>query len=85
MSEYSRDELFTIIQMLAGITLTVGYAFSVANFHQTVPAFALIGSAVGLAIIIGCWLGLKHLTFMLAMIITSIIYAIYFNFGAMFS
>ncbi|MEK9198598.1 hypothetical protein ACH0B5_16550 [Ureibacillus sp. 179-F W5.1 NHS] len=85
MTEYNRDELLTIIQMLAGITLTVGYAFSIAHFHSTVPAFALIGSAVGLAIIVGCWLGLKHLTFMLTIILTSIIYAIYFNFGAMFS
>ncbi|MEK9198592.1 hypothetical protein ACH0B5_16000 [Ureibacillus sp. 179-F W5.1 NHS] len=85
MTEYNRDELVTILQVLAGITLTVGYAFTINVYNSSVPAFALIGSAVGLAIIIGCWIGLKHLGFMLTMIFTSIVFAIYFNFGAMFS
>jgi len=85
MTQYNREELSLIFQVLAGITLTVGYAFTISVYNSFVPAFALIGSAVGLAIIIGCWIGIKHLGFMIAIIMTSIIFAMYFNFGAMFS
>ncbi|QCR32785.1 hypothetical protein [Lysinibacillus sp. SGAir0095] len=85
MTEYNREELSLIFQVLAGITLTVGYAFTISVYNSVVPAFALIGSAVGLAIIIGCWIGIKHLGFMLSIIMASIIFALYFNFGAMFS
>ncbi|MFC7684796.1 hypothetical protein [Ureibacillus sp. GCM10028918] len=85
MTEYNREELSLIIQVLAGITLTVGYAFAISVYNTVVPFFALIGTAVGLATIIGCWIGIKHLGFMLTLIMASIIFAIYFNFGAMFS
>ncbi|MFP3917867.1 hypothetical protein U5N28_08665 [Lysinibacillus telephonicus] len=84
MSEYNKEELFLIIQVLAGITLTAGYALSIENYYGAVPAFALIGSAVGLSIIIGCWLGAEHVAFMLTIIVTAVVFSIYFNFGTLF-
>ncbi|RTQ93121.1 hypothetical protein [Lysinibacillus telephonicus] len=84
MTEYNREELFLIIQMLAGITFTAGCAFSIETFYGTVPAFALIGSAVGLSIIIGCWLGAEHVAFMFTIIVTAVVFSIYFNFGTLF-
>ncbi len=85
MTEYNREELSDIFQVLAGIFLIFGYATTILSFNGSVPGFALIGSAVGLAIIVGCWIGARHVFFMVSMILTSIVLAIYFNFGALFS
>lgn len=80
MTQYNREELSLILQVLAGITITMGFAFALSAYYSVVPAFVLIGSAVGLAIIIGCWAGMKHLAFMVTIILTSIVFAIYFIF-----
>ncbi|MDI7742170.1 hypothetical protein QMK38_09175 [Lysinibacillus fusiformis] len=80
MTQYNREELSLILQVLAGITLTMGFAFTLSAYNSVVPAYVLIGAAVGLAIIIGCWAGIKHLAFMAAIILTSIVFAIYFSF-----
>lgn len=83
MTQYNREELSLILQVLAGITLTMGFAFAISAYNGAVPMFVLIGSAVGLAIIIGCWGGIKHLGFMVTIILISIVFAIYFNLGAL--
>lgn len=79
MTQYNREELSLTLQVLAGITLTMGFAFTLSAYNSDVPAFVLIGSAVGLAIIFGCWGGIKHIGFMSSIILTSIVFAIYFN------
>ncbi|MDN4493401.1 hypothetical protein [Ureibacillus aquaedulcis] len=83
MTQYNSEELSLILQVIAGITLTMGMAFTLSVYHGSVPGFALIGAAVGLAIIIGCWGGMKHLGFMVAIILVSIVLSIYFNFSAL--
>lgn len=85
MTDYNREELSNIIQVLAGIFLIFGTATSILSFIGSVPGFALLGTAVGLAIIVGCWVGERHVHFMSSMILTSFVLAIYFNFGALFS
>lgn len=85
MTEYNREELSDIFQVLAGIFLIFGFARTIGAYFGTVPSFALIGSAVGLAIIVGCWVGARHVHFMASMILMSVVLAIYFNFGAIFS
>jgi energy-coupling factor transporter transmembrane protein EcfT len=85
MTEYNREELSNIFQILAGILLVFGISTTILSFNGSVPAFALIGSAVGLAIIVGCWVGVRHVFFMVSMILMSFVLSIYFNFGALFS
>lgn len=85
MTQYNREELSDIFQALAGIFLIFGLARTILTYNGSVPGFAIIGVAVGLAIIVGCWIGLKHLHFMVTMIVTAIVLAIYFNFGSIFS
>ncbi|HWL12596.1 MAG TPA: hypothetical protein VNQ57_06365 [Ureibacillus sp.] len=83
MTQYNREELSLILQVLAGITLTMGAAFALIAYNGDVPAFVLIAAAVGLAIIIGCWVGIRHLGFMVTIIIAAIVFAVFFNFGAL--
>lgn len=85
MTEYNREELSDILQVLAGIFLIFGLATAFLSFNGSVPGFALIGSAVGLAIIVGCWVGVRHVFFMTSMILMSFVLALYYNFGALFS
>lgn len=85
MTQYNREELSNTFQALAGIFLIFGMAKTFLTFNGSVPGFAIIGAAVGLAIIVGCWVGRRHIHFMATMIVTSIVLAIYFNFGSLFS
>src|SRR4051812_16382115 len=85
MTAYNRIELSNVLQALAGIFLIFGIARTILTFNGSVPGFALIGSAIGLAIIVGCWVGARHLHFMVTMIIASVVLSIYFNFGSLFS
>ncbi|HWK22366.1 MAG TPA: hypothetical protein VNS08_04960 [Ureibacillus sp.] len=83
MTQYNREELSLVFQLLAGITFIMGIAFTLSAYFGEVSGIVLIGSAVGLAIIIGCWVGIKHLGFMLSIIMASIVFTTYFNFGAL--
>lgn len=82
MTEYNRDELYTIIQVLAGITLITGYALAINNYNGYVPAFSLIGSALGFAIILACWIGRRHLGFIISSIAMSVVLSAFFIVGA---
>ena len=84
MTQYNREELSLIIQVLAGILVTMGAAFALSEYYGAISGLALIVGAIGLAIIIGCWVGIKHLGFMVTIIISSIVFALCFNFGALF-
>ncbi|KGR74676.1 PGF-CTERM sorting domain-containing protein [Ureibacillus sinduriensis] len=83
MTQYNREELSLILQVLAGITLTMGLAFTLSIYSGLTPGFEMIIAAIGLAIIIGCWGGMKHLGFMVTVILAVILFAIYFNFAAL--
>nr|WP_106779761.1 hypothetical protein [Lysinibacillus timonensis] len=85
MTEYNRRELSDILQVLAGILLIAGFAKTIAVLHGSVPGFALIGLAVGLAIIVGCWVGARHIFFMTSIVLMSIVFAIVSIFTSLFS
>lgn len=85
MTDYNREELSDIFQGLAGLFLVFGLAIAILTLNGSVPAFALIGTAVGLSIIVGCWVGTRHAFFMVSMIVMSVILSLFFNFGALFS
>ncbi|MFC7684801.1 hypothetical protein [Ureibacillus sp. GCM10028918] len=82
MTEYNRNELYTIMQVLAGITLITGYALAINNYNGNVPAFTLIGAALGLAIILACWIGRKHLGFIISLVAMSVVLSVFFIVGA---
>ena len=84
MTQYNREELSLIFQVLAGILITMGAAYALSVYYGAISGLALIIGAVGLAIIIGCWVGIKHIGFMVTIILGAIIFAFSFNFGAMF-
>lgn len=77
MTQYNQEELSLILQVLAGITLTMGLAFTLSSSGLT-PGVEMIIAAIGVAIIIGCWGGIKHIGFMVTVILVAILFALYF-------
>ncbi|MDN4493396.1 hypothetical protein [Ureibacillus aquaedulcis] len=82
MTEYNRDELIQIIQMLAGLLLFSGYALTLDYFFGDVKTFSLFGSGLGLAIILACWIGRNHLAFIVSSVSMSLVLSIFYTLGA---
>ncbi|WP_036202126.1 hypothetical protein [Ureibacillus sinduriensis] len=82
MTDYNREELSHIIQVLAGLLLFSGYALTLDHLYGDVNILSLFGSGLGLAIILACWIGKNHLAFIISSVSMSLVLSIFFTLGA---
>ena len=63
MSQYNKEELNLVIQALVPLSLVAGLAIFLISNSGGFPWFTLLGTSIGLSIIILSWLGRKSLYF----------------------
>ena len=82
MTQYNIEELKLLNQVLFALFIVADFALFI-NFTSTnFPWFALIGVGIGLSIIVACWTGRKYTGFIAALLLSTTLYSIVFNWQA---
>ncbi|MFC4411403.1 hypothetical protein ACFOZY_13320 [Chungangia koreensis] len=85
MTEYVRGELRVMNQVFLAFFLIANFAFSLYLSNNDFPWFALVGAPVGLAIIVYCWSETKYMFFNTALLVSTLVYTVVYNWGSIFS
>lgn len=85
MSQYQREELRMINEVLLALFLIANYSLFLYLSNEEFPWYALVGASVGLSIIIYCWTETKYITFIITLMICTIAYSVIYNWGTIFS
>jgi len=85
MSQYGREELRMLNQVLLAVFIVTDYAYFLSLSNTAFPWFALAGASLGLAIIVLCWSGTKYLLFNVALLLLTALYLLVYNWGSIFS
>ena len=79
MTQYNLEELKLLNQFLFALFIVADFALFL-HFHHTVfPWFVLIGAAIGLSIIVACWTEKKYTGFIVALLVSTALFSIVFN------
>lgn len=79
MTQYNLEELRLLNQMLLALFIVADFALFLFFYNSPFPWFALLGSGIGLAIIILCWTGRKHTIFIASLLVFSTLHTIVYN------
>ena len=85
MTQYNLEELKILNQVLLALFIVADFALGLFFFNNAFPWFALLGSGFGLAIIVLCWTGKKHLYFIVSLLVSSILFSLVYNWNTIFS
>ncbi|WP_419959842.1 hypothetical protein [Psychrobacillus sp. BM2] len=79
MTQYNLDELKLLNQFLFALFLVADFALFLHFGNTIFPWFALIGAAIGLSIIVACWTGKKYTFFIAALLVSTTLFSIVYN------
>ncbi|MEI4769038.1 hypothetical protein WAX74_05105 [Psychrobacillus sp. FJAT-51614] len=79
MSQYNLEELKILNQVLFALFIVADFALLLFLKNNAFPWFALLGAGIGLAIIVLCWTGTKHLYFIASLLVCTILFSLVYN------
>lgn len=84
MTQYNKEELKMMGQLLLGIFLVGGFSSYLFLTVSPFPWVALIGASLGLIIIIFCWTNAKYWFLGLSLLLSTFVFSIVYNWGSIF-
>lgn len=84
MTQYNKEELKMMGQLLLGIFLVGGFSSYLFLNTSPFPWFALVGASLGLILIISCWTNAKYWFFSLTLLLTTFVFTIVYNWSSFF-
>ncbi|MDW0117782.1 hypothetical protein QTL97_12605 [Sporosarcina thermotolerans] len=84
MSQYSKEELKFVLQALLPLCIIGGLATFLISNSGGFPWFTLLGTAIGLSIIILSWVGRKYSIFAASLIIGAATFTPLYNWSTIF-
>ena len=84
MSQYNKEELNMIIQALVPLGIIGGLATFLISTSGGFPWFTLLGTAIGLAIILLSWVGRKSSMFAASLVIVAAVFTPLCNWSTIF-
>ncbi|TQR16560.1 hypothetical protein [Psychrobacillus soli] len=85
MRQYVREELQLLFQVFLGLFLVFGFSCFLRATTEQFPWLSLIGSAIGLTIILFFLSGKKYRAFLISLLVFSIIMSVIFNWYSIFN
>lgn len=85
MQQYVREELQVLFQVFLGLFLVFGFSYFLSVTNEQFPWLNLIGSAVGLTIIVFLLSRKKYLAFLISLLAFSVIMSVIFNWYSIFN
>lgn len=82
MSQYNLEELKILNQVFLALFLVADFALFLHFNNSVFPWFALLGSGIGLSIIVLCWTGKKYTYFLSSLLVCTGIFSIVYNWHA---
>ncbi|MEK3952165.1 MULTISPECIES: hypothetical protein [Psychrobacillus] len=82
MTQYNLEELRMLNQVLLALFIVADFALLLFFYNSPFPWFALLGSGIGLAIIVLCWTGRKHTIFIASLLTFSVLHTIVYNWSS---
>ena len=79
MTQYNLEEIKLLNQFLFALFIVADFALFLHFNHTIFPWFALIGAAIGLSIIVVCWTGKKYTFFIAALLVSTALFSIVYN------
>lgn len=84
VSQYSKEELDFIIQALVPLAIIGGLATFLITSSGGFPWYTLLGTSIGLSIIILSWVGRKYSIFAASLIMAAAIFTPLYNWSTIF-
>ena len=66
-------------QCMLALFIVADFAFFLFLYQTPYPWFALLGSGIGIAIIVLCWTGRKYTLFIASMLVFSIAHTLFYK------
>ena len=85
MRQYVREELQLLFQVFLGLFLVFGFSNFLRITNEQFPWLSLIGSAVGLSIIVFFLSRNKYRAFIISLLVYSVIMSVIFNWYSIFN
>ncbi|SER97676.1 hypothetical protein [Psychrobacillus sp. OK032] len=85
MQQYVREEMRLLFQVLSGLFLVFGFSYFLRATNDQFPWLALIGSTVGLTIIVFVLSGKMYRAFLISLLVFSVIMSVIFNWYSIFN
>ncbi|MFB5087590.1 hypothetical protein PGC35_10265 [Psychrobacillus sp. PGGUH221] len=79
MTKYNIEELKILNQVFFALFIVADFALFLFFNNNTFPWFSLLGSGIGLAIIVLCWTGKKHIYFISSLLVCTVIFSLVYN------
>ncbi|GGA45278.1 hypothetical protein [Psychrobacillus lasiicapitis] len=79
MNQYNVEELKMLNQVLFALFLVADFALFLHFNNSEFPWFALLGSGIGLAIIVYCWTEKKVSLFIGSLLVFTVVFSIIYN------
>ena len=79
MSKYSKDELNVVIQTLVPFSLIAGFAIFLISNTGGFPWFTLLGTSIGLSIIIFALIGRKSIIIVASLLMGALVFTSFYN------
>ncbi|MFJ5770535.1 hypothetical protein [Psychrobacillus sp. NPDC093180] len=79
MTQYNIEELKMLTQVFFALFIVADFALYLFFSNNSFPWFALLGSGIGLAIIVLCWTGKKHTYFIASLLVFTVVFSIVYN------
>jgi hypothetical protein len=82
VSQYNLEELKILNQVFLALFIVADFALGLFFYKNAFPWFALLGSGIGLAIIVLCWTGKKHTYFIASLLVCTVLFSLVYNWNA---
>lgn len=79
MTNYNLEELRLLNQFLLALFIVADFALLLFFYQSPYPWFALLGSGIGIAIIVLCWTGRKYILFIVSILVFSIAHTLIYK------
>lgn len=79
MSQYSKEELSVVIQTLVPFSIIALLAIFLISNSGGFPWFVLLGTSIGLSIIILSWVGKKSIIIAASLLMGALIFTSFYN------
>ena len=84
MSQYSKEELNLVFQALVPLSIIGGLATFLISNSGGFPWFTLLGTSIGLSIIILSWVGRKSSIFAASLLLGAVVLTPLYNWSTIF-
>ena len=79
MTQYNLEELKILNQVLLALFIVADLSLGLFFYNNEFPWFALLGSGIGLAIIVFCWTETKYMYFIASLLVCTILFSLVYN------